>query len=350
MRLPGWLRSLFSSAPSTPRERADGGAAPQPPRAPETDVERPPAALPDRSRPRSKTQVGNLDRDEHVVVLLEGRSEDVLWGIGQRIERGDFDIPRLPPTSMAALEMTNRASVDIAQLVELIERDPLLASDVLKISNSALYATQNPAETLQEAVMRIGLRSVRGVVFSAAMKSSIVTARGLSEYSEEVWRQAHSVARIARAIGARLGFDADHAYLIGLLHDIGKVALLGMLQRQLKSPADASPALVGRTFHTFHERAGRAMAREWKLPDDLVSVAGAHHDFRGNAEFPRAAALAWLAHQIDLRLSLEDEQGLRAVAQSEAFVVLGTPDAVRFAVIEKARAAWQAAEEALVRT
>jgi putative nucleotidyltransferase with HDIG domain len=293
------------------------------------------------------TRVGNLDRDENLQGQLEVRSQELMKRLEVRIEQGDFEIPRLPPTSLLALEMANRPSVEIKQLVETIERDPLLTSEMLRIANSALYSTANPAATLQQAILRLGLRSVRGVVFSASMKSSILNGRGLSDYSEEVWRQAQSVARIARAIAPPLGFDPEQGHMIGLLHDIGKVALLGLLQRELAGPGDATPAIVGRAFHKYHERAGEVMAREWKLPDDLAAIAGRHHEFASNESEPRGAALAYLAHQLDLRLSLDDESGLREVVHSPAFDVLGAPEAVRFDVVDRARRAWINQEEAV---
>jgi len=289
-----------------------------------------------------RPRVGPLDGEEHVTVLLERAEEDLLQRLGQRIESGKLDIPALPPTSAAALELSNRPSVEVRALVQTIERDPLIASEMLRIANSALYATQHEASSVQEAVMRIGLKSVRNVIFGAAMRSSLGKTKRLDEYAEEVWRQAQAVAVVARALGEPAAFEREHAYLLGLLHDVGKVALLGMLRREMKDVVRLTPALVGRAFHTFHERAGRAMALAWKLPSEVVSIAGCHHDFAANAEHPCAAALVKVAHEIELRLSLRDESGMRALADSPAFAALGiADDGARWRAIEGARKAWE---------
>lgn len=330
-----WLRRLFSPAAPT------RSAQPQP-----LSSTEPAAPLPSRSGRRIREGVGNLDRDQHVVVLLEGPQEALLWRIGERLDNGDFGMPRLPSSSVAALEMANRPSVEIRTLVEAIERDPLLTGELLRIANSALYAAQQPAATLQQAVMRIGLRSVRGAVFAAALKSSIHAGRKGDGYAEELWRQSQSVARVAREIARPLGFDSEEAYVLGLLHDIGKVVLLGMLPAEVQRPGDISPALVGRVFHHFHERAGGLLAKEWKLPADVAAVAACHHDVRANQRAPRAAALVYLAHQLDLRFSLNDEAGLRGLVASEAFEVLGTPEATRWQVLELARQTCESFEEA----
>jgi putative nucleotidyltransferase with HDIG domain len=340
MGLFRWIQGLLSTRRSAPPQRASRSApshregslahaplAPLPRREPE----------PARAQP---TGVGCLDRDEHLTVVLACPEQDVLIRLGERIARQDFDLPPMPPTSLAAIEAANRPSTEIVALVGLIERDPFLSSELLKTANSAFYATAVPVGSLHDAVMRLGLRAVRGVVFSVAMRSSILNGRGLAQYAEEVWRQSQSVARVARAIARPLGFEPEQAYVLGLLHDVGKVALLGMLRGDAKSANEITPALVGRVFHTYHELAGASMARAWQLPDEIVSVAGKHHDFAGNTTHARSAAFVNLAHKLDLFLALDDAAGFRALAQAPMFDQLATPEANRWRALELAREAW----------
>ncbi len=350
MGLIAWVKKVLFPAPtpaahaSEPRrervreERSATAAAADAPLPKQNSAK---AATGAMLRPR----VGPLDSDEVVTVVLESPEEDLLWRLSQRIDSGRLDIPVLPPTSVAALAMVNRPSVEVRQLVEAIERDPLIASELLRMANSALYATAAEAASVQQAVMRVGLKSVRNVIFGAAMKSSLGNARRLNEYAEEVWRQAQAVALVARTLSSSAGIDREQGYLVGLLHDLGKIALLGMLQTEMKDMGRLTPALVGRVFRTFHERAGRAMALEWKLPAEIVSVAGCHHDFAANSDHPREAALAKLAHEVDLRLSLRDESGLRALVDSPALAALGIADeSARWRTVEAARTSWEAHE------
>lgn len=290
-----------------------------------------------------RSGVGNLDRDEHLTVLLDTPEQDLLWKVAQRIERGDFELPQLPSTSLAAIEMSNRPSVEVRAVVELIANDPLLSSELLKAANSALYAGHASAETLHEAVMRVGLRTLRSMIFGVSMRGVILRSGGLADHAEEVWRQAHSVAGIARAIAPELGLDPERTFLLGLLHDIGKIALLDILRREVDSPGAVSPALVGRVFLQYHETAGAAMARAWRLPEELGSVAGCHHAFAANPGHARAAAAAVLAHRLDLHLSLGDAQGFAALASAPAMEFLGLPHERRARVLAIARATYAAA-------
>jgi HD-like signal output (HDOD) protein len=135
--------------------------------------------------------------------------------------------------------------------------------------------------------------------------------------------------------------DPEKAFMIGLLQDIGKIALLTILRRAVTSSADVTPALVGRLFRHYHERAGAAVAKAWMLPEELTSVAAAHHDYASNESFPRSAALAYLAHKLDLYLSLEDEDGFRALVESDVMDFLEVSPQARWRIIDRARAAYR---------
>ena len=92
-------------------------------------------------------------------------------------------------------------------------------------------------------------------------------------------------------------------FLLGLLHDVGKIALLSMLQREITDQSDVTPTLVGRTFLEFHESTGALMAEGWKLSEEFISVAGCHHKYENNAQYGRSAAVVSLAHRLDMNLS-----------------------------------------------
>jgi len=294
----------------------------------------------------SRPTIGALDREETATLReLTARETDVLRRLGERIRSGEFRMHELPTTSVATLEMANRSSVELKQLIDAVGRDPVLASEMLRVANSALYATEIPAHSLQQAVMRIGLNNVRGVVFTAGMKSALRGSERVKAFSEEVWRQAQSVALIARVIGGRSDFDPELAYMVGLLHDIGKIVVLSLLDPEVKELARPTPTLIARAFREHHEYVGAAMAAKWKLPPEIVAVAGAHHDLDAKLEYPRETALAWLAHEIDVRMSSGDDEGCRALITCKALDLLGVAaEEDRFELLETSRRAWEANE------
>jgi len=122
------------------------------------------------------------------------------------------------------------------------------------------------------------------------------------------------MAALAGAIGTAQRHDPERAFLVGLLHDIGKVALLDLIQQEASTRFVVNRALVGRVFHDWHEVAGAQMAKAWQLPPEIAAVAANHHDFKSNVVEPAGAAVASLAHKMDLLLCLGAETEYRALA------------------------------------
>lgn len=325
--------------PAVPVEVAVAGGS----RTPKTSVQSTVPA-PARGSAHGAPGLVNLDGARHLHTALDPVERDLIDRIAARIDHGHFELPHLPATSLALVNMAGRSDVEVARLVELVSSDPSLASELLRMANSVLYATHIPAETLDAAVMRIGLRGLRSLVFSVSVKSTVLRLGRLEAYSEEVWRQAFSVANIARAIAPLLGVERERAFLLGLLHDVGKIALLAMLNKELHGKETVSPAIVGRIFYVHHERAGALLCQKWRLDEEIASVAGNHHRFATNLEHGRVAALASLAHKLDLHLSFGDHGAYRAVLGCEEMEFLELPGSRREAVLVQARRAYEDGE------
>ncbi len=294
-------------------------------------------AEPDKPRLISKPALPNLDHASHRQLAVSPAERELLERLSERIEAGQFDLPHLPATSMALVNLAGKPGVDVNRVVELISSDPSLASELLRTANSVLYATHVPAETLNQAVMRIGLRGLKSMVFTISVKGTILRLGKLQGFSEEVWRQAYSIASISRSIATLVGEDKERAFLIGLLHDVGKIALLAMLSKETHDGATATPATVGRVFYVHHERAGAVLAARWRLSEELISVASNHHNYLRNVEYGRSAALACLAHKLDLHLSFDDDEALFGLLSCEEFEYLGVPEGRRRLILDKAR-------------
>ena len=309
--------------------RHDSGSGP----GAEGEREAPRAPLPRRGG------ISRFDRAEALTVILEGPEEEILWAIARRIERGKLDLPTLPSTSMAVIDLANNPTVEFQALVARISADPVLSSELLRTANSVLYASEEPVDTLHAAIVRIGLRALRSMIFSVSMRGTILRAGPLSDYAEDVWRQAHSVATVARAIAPALSFDPEKAFLLGLLHDLGKISLLAMLSRELSDQRQCTPALVGRVFQAYHQEAGAAMAKKWRLPGEFVAVAGCHHAWEENRDYTRSAAFVHVAHHLDLALTLGDRELWRSCGELPALVHLAPQADLRERVLSLAEAA-----------
>ncbi len=148
------------------------------------------------------------------------------------------------------------------------------------------------------------------------------------------------MGNIARAIAPVVHEDPEKAFLLGLLHDLGKVVLLSLLGKGAERDSGITPSIVVGVFYQYHERVGEMVARKWKLSEELACVAGCHHDFQKNEEHAFSAALANLAHRSDLFLSMGQEDHFRGLAQSAHMDTLGLREADRHRALTLAREAY----------
>lgn len=228
-----------------------------------------------------------------------------LWQrLVERVALGNFELPRLPRNSMTLVRLATDVETDVREIVDRLKQDPPLASALLAAANSVHSAGKVPIDTLDGAVVRIGLNGLRSLVLTLSIKSSLFSGRNLPHYAEQVWRQSYSCGQIAREIHKALEEEPESGFMLGLIHDIGKISLLATIHEELDPKEQISRTLVAQLFHQYHEQAGRLLAEDWNLPPDLVSVIGNHHRWEANETHRQAAAVCSLAHRLDLTLSM----------------------------------------------
>lgn len=133
------------------------------------------------------------------------------------------DLPVLPATAQKVLSLISDPDVSIEKVKRIISADPGLAAKILKIANSAFYGGYRNIQNLNQAILRLGLNSVRNVVVATSMRN-VYKRFGLAE--KLLWEQmigsAISSGLIARQSRAA---DPEDSFIGGLLHDVGKVVL-----------------------------------------------------------------------------------------------------------------------------
>lgn len=191
-----------------------------------------------------------------------------------------------PAISLQVVELARQPEVDLARLSRLIEMDAALSAGVLVLANSAVYRGVEPIETPRQAIGRLGTAEVARLVTALSTRSLFQPAvRVEFETFGPAWNRLfyHSavVARTAASLAeARRLPGAEHAFVGGMLHDVGKaIALRSVaalaLEGQIRVP---TPAALARILHAVHVEVGREVHQEWKLPDHLTALAARHHE------------------------------------------------------------------------
>ncbi|HEY2404747.1 MAG TPA: HDOD domain-containing protein [Polyangiaceae bacterium] len=217
-----------------------------------------------------------------------------------------FDHPNYhpPPLSSVALELqsfTTRDDVDVDQVVRLLERDQMLAGAVMRLVGSPLYAGRGPARSLRDAVLRLGIRTVRDAVFEAALKKSAVGAPEHNELMTRIARHGTATAYLTRVVCRRARIQDEQAFLCGLLHDVGFFALLFAIAQKKVQDLPPLPELWPEV-DALHEQASRVVTKAWGLPGDLSVVVGNHHHEHTGAS-SRVAAVVNVADFLSARFA-----------------------------------------------
>jgi HD-like signal output (HDOD) protein len=193
-------------------------------------------------------------------------------------------IPAFPPVVLKALDLLASDRTEIAELARLITSDATLAAQVLRMANSALFGFTTAIDTVQHAVVTLGLARVQSLVMAVAT-TNYMRAAFRTEALTRCWRHTLASAIVAREMARATGQEPDRAYSLGLLHDIGRLGLLvaypdayNQLLAEASRDAVSLLDLEKRRFGMDHCEAGRLLMAEWGLPEAMSVAAGRHHD------------------------------------------------------------------------
>jgi len=218
-------------------------------------------------------------------------TEDGTAKLAARLEQNVLrlvgNMPTMPDVATRVMGLANDPKTNAADFARLIEGDAAIATDLLRIANSAIYSGGAPAVKLPQAVVRLGIFPCKNLIVSISMKSLLWNMTGdESALCKALWHHGHVTACLCRQINRtyRLMF-AGEEFSAGLLHDMGRILLLladqecftrinamdfqeeaGLLQRER--------AAIG----IDHCALGAWFGEQSKLPEVLIEAMRFHHE------------------------------------------------------------------------
>lgn len=178
--------------------------------------------------------------------------------------------------AVKALQVVRSANGSLQTVGQILETDPILAARILRIANSAAYATRESAISVSQAVSRLGVRTLETVLVEVSAQGVFASRnKDINTACQKLWEHSLAVGMVARDLATLLfgktGEEfAQAAFLAGLLHDIGKPVLAAvMLETEKKAP-------VGKSFLPMetwlqliegaHRTVGLLVAVKWDMP------------------------------------------------------------------------------------
>lgn len=214
----------------------------------------------------------------HATLSSTQRENDLARELRGRIESGELELPVLSNTANRVASMCIAGVADARELADALNHDPALAGHVLRVANSARFAPAEPIVSLQQAVSRMGLKTVGEIAFAIAVGSRVFHAPGHDDWVREMWRHAALTAAWAREIARTRRASVEGAFVCGLLHDVGEPVLLqAAVDLLARSKAKASRIELAPIVDDLHTIAGAALARAWKMAPWMVDAIADHH-------------------------------------------------------------------------
>ena len=215
----------------------------------------------------------DAQRTERVQAKMVGKALSTI--ILRRINENRLQLPSMPLVALKALDVLRDPNATFADIARILEPDPVIAARVLRVVNSAAYSRRDPVKTLEKAVSQIGVKPMRVLLVELAA-CQVFTSRssGIRQTFKQIWEHCLAVAMLSRDLASSLTtrVDPDVAYLAGLMHDIGKPIVAGLLleaERKLIEELEVpfmTETLWRKTVAESHRGVGAMVATTWKLP------------------------------------------------------------------------------------
>lgn len=220
---------------------------------------------------------------ERIFRLRELLSSETLQRLVARIK----SLPSPPMVYTQLMEELARDEPELEKIGLIISRDPSMSAKILQLVNSAYFGLPREISHPSEATMFLGVDLIRGLVLMAHVFSqfdgSKMDAFSIDRLMEHSWL----TGVLARGLAGAEDLDAktcDHAFLTGLLHDIGKlilVANLPQLYQEVVKKVEAEKLKVseaeGDVIGCNHGELGAYLLGLWGLPDPVVEAVAFHH-------------------------------------------------------------------------
>lgn len=211
--------------------------------------------------------------------------------IVQFIASNEVKLPVFNPVALRLQQALQDDAAKIADIERMIVEDQALASQILRVANAAFYKGLQQITTIRKAIIRLGVEQVAHLALVVALQQLYrKSSNEFLGYQDKLWRHAFASAMGCKWIAERCGYrsEAENAFMAGLLHNIGQLALLKIIEDLRASGAintDLPENLIIEILDSdMHTSQGYLLAKKWNLPDEYCVVVRDHHQESCNTD------------------------------------------------------------------
>ena len=197
-------------------------------------------------------------------------------------ERRKITLPVLSDASSLLQSALYSDNYNMTEIEHAIDSDTALAAEVLRVANSAFFGGLSEITTIRAAVLRLGFKRVTNIV-TLATERNRYTAKSpvIGALLRVLWQHSSACALAADWIAQRARFPqlSGEVFLGGLIHDIGKLFLLRVLDEMMQENPDGlySRQLIEEVINSAHADQGHRLLTAWRLPEVYAVIVRDHH-------------------------------------------------------------------------
>ncbi len=189
---------------------------------------------------------------------------------------GSVKLPSMSEVAHALIRSMNSETVSVAEVRDILSKDPALAANLLRLANSAQFGLPRGVGTLDEAIAMVGLARVRSLSLTACMAGSFPAVAGLDR--KAFWQYSMACAGYAQWLAAKLDIDVQVAWLTGMMLRLGEL-LIAQAEPKAMPAIEKRPSKPGERWLRQKQLVGFSegqitaeMARRWNFPMQMVQA------------------------------------------------------------------------------
>lgn len=268
------------------------------------------------------------DTNLQELVDMSGLEETLkLHGVARLIMEIE-ELPTLPDIVQRVSETASNPEASASMLADVIATDGSISAKLLRLANSPAFGFSRKISQIQQAIALLGFNETKALVMSVAVFDFLAENADLD--FKAYWNHSFSCATLSRRLARSVkASEIETAFVAGLLHDVGKVALAMKLPGKQKKVSElcatgdmtlsrAEEAVFGLT----HAEVGYLLGEHWFLPSNLTDAIRYHHPHEPDV---RPTVLSQIVHLADIFCKLvpsdlkeieEFDSGVKQVLES----------------------------------
>jgi len=226
-------------------------------------------------------------------------------------------LPSLPQTLIELIDLCNTKDRDLRKIGKLVARDASISARILQLANSAFIGARNTFTDIEQAVIYLGVDTVRNLAISVSVHETFSNVNKTSILNiASFWYHSFFTAVLAKKFASAVKYsDPAEAYLTGLLHDVGKLLLLTSFPDRY--PAILEQECCGNMLPVFergnlgvtHAEASSLLVSQWNLDQSVTDAVFSHHDDEDSAQaLDTLGKILYCANRLSNTMVISPEQ------------------------------------------